>query len=175
MTEGEKQEDFPGGSDGKAYVYNAGDPGSIPGSGRSSGEGNDNPLQHCCLENPKDRGAWQVIVHGVTKSQTQLSDFTFTFFQGDQQLIFNLALCHGLILLSNANRLKNVGSKVGNYLSRYYTCGPAYRIFNETMFLEQFGFITQLTGRYNIVLHISHPTHSQPSPPPIIYQYLPPK
>ena len=49
--------DFPGGSDGKASVYNAGDPGSIPGSGRSSGEGNGNPLQYYCLENPMDRVA----------------------------------------------------------------------------------------------------------------------
>ena len=50
--------DFPGGSDGKAPVYNVGDPGSIPGLGRSPGEGNGNPLQDYCLENPTDRGAW---------------------------------------------------------------------------------------------------------------------
>ena len=50
--------DLPGGSDGKASVYNAGDPGSIPGSGRSPGEGNGNPLQYYCLENPMDRGGW---------------------------------------------------------------------------------------------------------------------
>ena len=49
---------FPGGSDGKASACNAGDPGSIPGSGRSPGEGNGNPLQQSCLENPMDRGAW---------------------------------------------------------------------------------------------------------------------
>ena len=49
---------FPGGSDSKASVYNAGDPGSIPGLGRSLGEGNGNPLQYYCLENPMDRGAW---------------------------------------------------------------------------------------------------------------------
>ena len=47
-----------GGSDGKVSVYNAGDPGSIPGLGRSPGEGNSNPLQYYCLENPMDRGAW---------------------------------------------------------------------------------------------------------------------
>ena len=47
-----------GGSDGKASVYNAGDPGLIPGLGRSPGEGNGNPLQDYCLENPTDRGAW---------------------------------------------------------------------------------------------------------------------
>ena len=49
--------DFPGGSDSKASVYNAGDPGSSPGLGRSPGEGNGNPLQYYCLENPMDRGA----------------------------------------------------------------------------------------------------------------------
>ena len=49
---------FPGDSDGKVSVYNAGDMDSIPGSGRSPGEGNGNPLQYYCLENPIDRGAW---------------------------------------------------------------------------------------------------------------------
>ena len=49
---------FPGGSDGKASASNARDPGWIPGSGRSPGEGNGNPLQYSCLENPMDRGAW---------------------------------------------------------------------------------------------------------------------
>ena len=49
---------FPGGSDGKGSVYNAGDPGLIPGLGRFPGEGNGNPLQDYCLENPMDRGAW---------------------------------------------------------------------------------------------------------------------
>jgi len=49
---------FPGGSDGKAFAYNAGDLGSIPGSGRSSEEGNGNPLQYSWLENPMDGGAW---------------------------------------------------------------------------------------------------------------------
>ena len=66
---------FPGGSDGKASAYNAGDPGLIPGSGRSSGEVNGNPLQYSCLENPMDGGAWQAIIHGVTKSRTRLSNF----------------------------------------------------------------------------------------------------
>ena len=65
--------DFPGGSDGKTSVYNVGDRGSIPGLGRSTGEGNGNPLQYSCLENPKDRGAWWATVPGVTKSRTRLS------------------------------------------------------------------------------------------------------
>ena len=58
----------------KNLPANAGDTGSIPGSGRSPGEGNDNPLQYYCLENPKDRGVWWVTVHGAAKSQTSLSD-----------------------------------------------------------------------------------------------------
>ena len=53
--------DFPGGSDDKASAYNAGDPGLIPGSGRSSGEGNGNTLQYPCLENPMDRRAWWAV------------------------------------------------------------------------------------------------------------------
>ena len=61
-------------------AYNAEDLGSIPGSGRSSGEGNGNPLQYSCLENPMDGGAWYAIVHGVAKSQTQLSDFTWSWY-----------------------------------------------------------------------------------------------
>ena len=73
--------DFPGGSDGKASAYNADDPtGLIPGSGGSPGEGNGNPLQYSCLENPMDGGAWWAPVRGVAKSQTRLSDFTFFSF-----------------------------------------------------------------------------------------------
>ena len=62
---------FPGGSDDKE---SAGDSGSIPGSGRSPGGGNGNPLQYSCLENPMDRGVWWATVHGVEKSQTRLSN-----------------------------------------------------------------------------------------------------
>ena len=67
---------IPGGSDSKASAYNVRDPGSIPGSGRSPGEGNGNPLQYYCLENPMDGRAWLATVHGVAKSRTGLSDFT---------------------------------------------------------------------------------------------------
>ena len=58
---------FSGGSDSKESTCNARDPGSIPGLGRSSGEGSGNPLQYSYLENPMDRGAWQATVHGVTR------------------------------------------------------------------------------------------------------------
>ena len=61
---------FLGGSAGKESAYNARDLGSIPGSERSPGEGNANPLQYLCLGNPMNRGAWQATGHGVAKSQT---------------------------------------------------------------------------------------------------------
>ena len=72
-----KRIDFPGGAVVKNPSASGGDTrdmGSIPGSGRSSGEGNGNPLQYSCLGNPMDRGAWQATVLGSQKSQTQLSD-----------------------------------------------------------------------------------------------------
>ena len=64
---------FPGSSNGKESAGNMRDLGLIPGSGRSPGEGNGNPLQYSCLDNSMDRGAWQAPVHGVAKSQTRLS------------------------------------------------------------------------------------------------------
>ena len=60
-------QDFPGSSVGKESGCRAGDLGSIPGSGRAPGEGNHNPLQYSCLENPMDRRAWQATVHGVAR------------------------------------------------------------------------------------------------------------
>ena len=69
---------FPGGSDSKESSCSVRDLGSIPGWGRSLGGGCDNPLQHSCLENPMDRGAWWAIVHSITKSQTWLSDLAHT-------------------------------------------------------------------------------------------------
>ena len=70
---------FPGRSVVKNPPANAGDVGSIPGLGRSPGEGNGNPVQYACLGNPMDRGAWQAIVHEGCKSQIRLSDQTTTY------------------------------------------------------------------------------------------------
>ena len=101
--------DIPGGSDYQASAYHEGDPASIPGSERSPGEGNGIPLQYSCLENPVDGGAWWATVHGVAKSQTQLSDFTFTLYitfcldfspykllqnTGDNSLIYTVVVGH---------------------------------------------------------------------------------
>ena len=71
---------FPGGSEDKASSCHVGDLGSIPGLGRSPGEGNGNPLQYSCRENPMDGGAWWATVHGVAKSRTRLSEFTSPYF-----------------------------------------------------------------------------------------------
>ena len=66
--------DFPHSSVGEESACNEGQLGSIPELGGSPGEGNGNPLQYSCLENPMVRGAWQAVVHGVAKSWTGLSD-----------------------------------------------------------------------------------------------------
>ena len=70
FNHGLSSQGFPGGSDGKESACNFGDLGWIPGSGRSPGGGNGNPLQYSCLGNPMNRGAWGAIVQGVTKSRT---------------------------------------------------------------------------------------------------------
>ena len=90
-----------GGSDSKESAYNVGDPGSIPGSGRSPGEGNGNPLQYSCLENSMDREAQWTTVHGVTKSQTQLSNehFHFSFFHSVKQHLHYLLVFFSLIIV----------------------------------------------------------------------------
>ena len=81
---------FPGGSEVKASTCNEGDLGSIRGSGRSPGERNGNPLQYSCLENPMDGEAWRATVHGVAKSRTRLSDFTFTFTFHTYKMFYHL-------------------------------------------------------------------------------------
>ena len=91
---------FPGGSEVKASASKAGDLGLIPGSGRYPGEGNGNPLQYSCLENPMDRGAWQATVHGVTKSQTRLGDFTHS-------------LTHSLKEIGHLNVMCDLGTDPG--------------------------------------------------------------
>ena len=75
---------FPGGTDGKEFAFNAEDLGSIPGWGRSPGEGNGNPFQYLCLENPMDRGAWWAIVRGVIKSQTRLKPLSMQARRSDR-------------------------------------------------------------------------------------------
>ena len=82
---------FPGGSEVKVSASNTGDLGSIPWSGRSPGEGNGNPLQISCLENPMDRGALQVTVHGVICVRHDLVTKTPLKFSATTRHISNMA------------------------------------------------------------------------------------
>ena len=98
-------ESFSGVSDGKESACNAGDPGSIPGLGRSLGGGNGNLLQYSCLKNSMDRGAWRATVHGVTNSWTE-------------QL--SLSVSMRLVSSSQSNTRTNQGSEVVPYLVPYF-------------------------------------------------------
>ena len=95
---------LPGDLGGEESAYNVGDMGLIPGSGKSPGEGNVNPLQYFWLGNPTERGAWQATVHGVAKSRTQLRDNTFAKFtilkESDLSTLSLTAIVYCLRMLS---------------------------------------------------------------------------
>ena len=117
---------FPGGSDCKESACNTGNLSLIPGSGRSPGEGNDNPFQHSCLENPIDRGTWLSTVHGVAKSWTRLSDFTFTFklLYYFYHLSFSetIYFTHSILYLLNQFHKINTRSVPSILYSQHYNC-----------------------------------------------------
>ena len=126
---------FPGGSDGKESVCSAGDLRSIPGSGRSPGEGNGNTLQYSCLENPMESGAWCAAVHGVSKSQTRLewltqththNPFAFLHLRGSTILLEAQTFEIHIYLLTHSEEKKQQQQKTLSYsildafLSRQY-------------------------------------------------------
>ena len=104
---------LPGSSDGEESACNAGDPGLIPGSGRSPGEGSGSPLQYSCLENPMGRGASWATVRGIAKSRTRLSDQRFDLMTspvfarvvsyGGPSFLFLPALAVSVCMFSSAN------------------------------------------------------------------------
>ena len=102
--------DFPGGSGGKASAYSAGDQGSIPGSGRSPGEGHGNPVQYFCLENPTDGGAWWATVHGVAKSWTRLRDLISLHFTSCCYLKEFVKVANSVLVKLNY-KITNMGKK----------------------------------------------------------------
>ena len=88
----------PGGSDGKECACNAQDPGLNPGTGRSPGEGNGNPPQYSCLQNPRDRGAWWATFHVVTKSWIWLTNTNDHF-------VYGKLIIHHLFIVSSFKKL----------------------------------------------------------------------
>ena len=111
---------------GKESVCNSGDSGSIPGLGRSAGEGSGYPLQRSYLENPMDRGAWQVTVHGFAKSWTKLSDFTFFSFLQQRSGGQNIKR----LLLIKENQMSQV-----NEFSVFLCMGRGKRLGSLKLFL----------------------------------------
>ena len=101
----------------KRLAYNAGDLGSIPGSGRSSGKGNGNPFQYCCLENPMDREAWWATVHEVAKSRTVWLHFHFSLSLVNENhwLIQGILICLEFARSTKIMWLKN---RTGMFLLR---------------------------------------------------------
>ena len=125
---------------------NAGDVGSIPGSGRSPGEGNGTPFQYSCLENPMDRGAWWATVHGVAKSRIRLSHFTFTFLC----ILATSSICTSINLLylhQWMNYLKTNPSKLCTY--------PPYFTYSRSWLL-QLVHVTQTSLSFLYPLVRSH-------------------
>ena len=118
---------FPGGSEVKKSACNAGDLGLIPGLGRSPAEGNGNPLQYSCLENPMEGGAWWATVHGVTKSWTRLNNFTFTTHMGS--LLFLILYFSHIMTTTNLIHI-NLAQSIRHWFSilkKYPLCwGPEW-------------------------------------------------
>ena len=130
-----KTEDFPGGSDGKASVYNTGDLGLIPGSGRSPGEGNGNPLQYYCLENPMEnpKRSLVAIAHGVTKSR-MTERLHFAFFS-TKTTGYNRLNTKGALRtqLSSAKAIKEICKSLKQWHSFRYFVLESKVIFHKNM------------------------------------------
>ena len=119
-----------GGSDDKASAYNVGDLGLIPGLGRSPGEGYSTTLQYSCLENPMDGGAWLATVHGVAKSWTRLSDFTFLYPQ------YNEAC--------NDTNIKGLGSFAMNLKENFSCTKDVYNVNSLSLKMNSLSMLCQL-------------------------------
>ena len=114
---------FPGGSEVKASAWNVGDPGLIPGLGRSPGGGHGNPLQCSCLENPRDGGAWWAAIYGVTQSQTRLKQLSSSSSNGTSYPLL-LQKCRLLRLIKEYTDIQDPMSADSVQFSRLVVSDP---------------------------------------------------
>ena len=119
--------------DSKVSVQNAGDLSSSPGLGRSPGEGNSNPLQYYCLENPMDRGAWSATVYGVTKSQTELRDFIISLHSGSFPPI-SVSLVQVGFFLMNFTRIFHFFSQILNNFHAFILFSLYFLVFGKSKY-----------------------------------------
>ena len=134
---------FPDGSDGKASAYNLGDQGLIPGSRRSHGEVNGNPLQYSCLQNPMDRGTWQATVHGVIHKNSPPVPFSclpllHSHPNSSESLVWKYAHSLGLLFSTQIQgyTLQNTINKEAKW--KTISCADVYNTKKESLFWTQF-------------------------------------
>ena len=127
--------------------------GSIPGLGRSPGEGNGNTLQHSCLGNPMDRGAWQATVHGVSKSQAGLNDFHFHFFLS-QRPMESMQLSHNTVIIVSKGRRVYISNSLHTAVEPW----PSWNC--TTMFFKKEKLKSHEKQQARHVVHVCIHTHT---------------
>ena len=149
--------EFSGGSVSKESACNAGEPGSIPGSGRSPEEGNGNSFQYSCLGNPMEGGAWWAILRGVAMIRTRLSDFTFTFHKGKvkiftmKSLSYTIQNCLEDCYYCNLARLWDLWRDVAAEAAVNASCRKCY--VQESRFYSQAGISQNVFWDTDHILH----------------------
>ena len=131
---------FPVCSDSKESTFNARDQGSIPGSGRSHGEGNGYPFQYCCLENPMDRGAWWATVHGIAKSWKNWVTFTCMWIILTPLLLIKiiLAMPYHVIFINKPHRFIGCNSRTLFMSEGYIQQVSLLSLFSELLVLARY-------------------------------------
>ena len=166
---------FPRSSVGKESACNSGDPGLIPGLWRSPGEGNGNPLWYSCLKNPMDRGAWQAIVHGVTRVRHDLAtkpplfnDREKATFLCDRNILYLIGMQHMYIFVYSLN-VRCVHFTI-NYFIIKIKCITHYWTFHytperrNTAPSTRTSIDTSFPNQETLTSHLYKPTHSEEMP-----------
>ena len=147
---------FPRSSVGKQSACDTGDPGSIPGMGRSPGEGNGNPLQYSCLENPMNRGGWQVAVHGVTRVRHDLATNTFTF-------SLSITLADSINIIHTSVQFSSVAQSCPTLCHPVNRSTPGLPVHHQLLELTQ-THIHRVSDAIQPSHPLSSPSHPVPNP-----------